>query len=198
MFRMPVNNDVTREKKKIRNKMVELRKNISMEKVLEWSEKIEKRLFTLQEYVDADAVMFYVSYNSEVYTHDMIKKALKVKKKVVVPLSDTGNKDIIPIEIKGFDAFKPGAYGILEPFYHPERVVSKDELDLVVVPGVAFDLEGHRIGHGLGYYDSFLRETRGRKIGFAFEFQVVPSLPQEKQDVRVDKIVTEKNVIECR
>ena len=194
---MPVNNDVTREKKKIRNKMVELRKNISMEKVLERSEKIEKRLFTLQEYVDADAVMFYVSYNSEVYTHDMIKKALKVKKKVVVPLSDTGNKDIIPIEIKGFDELKPGAYGILEPFYHPERVVSKDELDLVVVPGVAFDLEGHRIGHGLGYYDEFLKTVTACKTGFAFEFQVLSEIPCEEHDVRMDKIVTEKRIIDC-
>ncbi|HID26181.1 MAG TPA: 5-formyltetrahydrofolate cyclo-ligase [Thermoplasmata archaeon] len=193
-----MNNVVSNEKKKTRSKIIAIRKNIPLNEVMTWSKRVGERFFNLQEYRNAEVIMFYVSYDNEVYTHDMIKKTLSDGKRVVVPLSDTKRREVLPVEIQGFDELKAGTYGILEPFYHPKRVVSKDELDLVVVPGVAFDLEGHRIGHGFGYYDSFLRETRVRKIGFAFEFQIVPGLPEERWDVKVDKIVTEKRVIECR
>ncbi|HEC81995.1 MAG TPA: 5-formyltetrahydrofolate cyclo-ligase [Thermoplasmatales archaeon] len=198
MYRRPVNKKlVVDKKKKIREKIIEVRKNTSVEKIRKWSRDIEKRFFSLREYKDAETVMFYVSYDNEVYTHDMIKKALKEGKKVVVPFSDTKHNNITPIQIKDFEELKRGAYGILEPFYQHELVVSENVIDLVVVPGVAFDTKGHRIGHGLGYYDEFLKTVTACKTGFAFEFQVLSEIPCEEHDVRMDKIVTEKRIIDC-
>lgn len=185
------------EKETIREKIMERRKKLSKEKVEELSKNIEKQFLNLQEYKDAGTVMFYVSYDNEVYTHNLIEEALKSKKKVVVPLTDTENNNIVPVQIKSFMELKPGAYGILEPSSEHRHVVSKDVIDLVVVPGVAFDVEGHRIGHGMGYYDEFLKTMSAYKIGFAFEFQVLSEIPCEKHDIRVDKIVTEKRVIDC-
>jgi len=181
----------------LRKKIVNIRKNLPRREVLEKSKKIEHKLFSLKEFKTSSKVLFYVSYDNEVYTHDMIKKTLKIGKKVVVPLSDTVNRDIIPIEIKSFDELKTGSYGILEPVYNGENIASLESIELVIVPGIVFDIKGYRVGHGLGYYDKFLKKTKAKKIGLAFEFQVVSEISYEEHDIKMDKIVTEDRIIDC-
>ncbi len=171
---------------------------MSEDKIIELSKKIEKRFLNLEEYKKANILLFYISYDNEVFTHDLIKKALNEKKIVAVPLSNIKNNNIIPIQIKNFDdELKTGTYGILEPKNKADNNIPKGKIDIVIVPGIAFDIMGYRIGHGLGYYDNFLADIKTRKIGFAFEFQILPDIPHEEHDIRMDRIVTERRVIDC-
>lgn len=188
-----MNKKIAEEKNAVRKKMMTLRKSISKSDIETWSRAIMNRLFEMEEYKEANHVMFYVSYDNEVKTHEMIIKTLSSPKKVSVPLLE--KEKIIPVEIRRWDELKPGAYGILEPRHKKESKIS--EIELVVVPGVAFEEGGYRIGHGLGCYDDFLKKVKGLKIGLAFEFQIIPEIPREEHDVSVDKIITEERVIEC-
>jgi hypothetical protein len=86
----------------------------------------------------------------------------------------------------------------MEPPQKPEMKISPDKIDLAVVPGVSFDRRGHRIGYGMGYYDSLLGQTRCKKIGLAYDLQIVEHVPNEPHDVAVDMIVTESETIDCK
>jgi len=97
-------------------------------------------------------------------------------------------------EIKSFDELKKGTFGILEPPQDRFRKVRISEFDLVIVPGIAFDLTGHRIGFGGGFYDSFLGSITATKIALAYEFQIVDEIPTRAEDVKIDILVTEKSV----
>lgn len=138
--------------------------------------------------------MFFVSFGSEVHTHDMIKEALK-SKTVIVP--KVVHHEIEPSVIIDFDNLVPsGKFKIPEPI--EAMKIAYKNIDLILVPGIAFDKEGHRIGYGFGYYDRFLRRVpKAIKIGLAFDLQIVDKIPREMHDVPVDLIVTEERVIEC-
>ena len=185
-------------KQEVRKKLLMLRKNLSKNEVLEKSEKIKYRLFKMSEFTQASTILFYVSYDNEVYTHEMIKESIANKKKVVVPFTDIANKRIVPSKLDNWDDLKPGAYNILEPKKEKVQEISVDELDLIIVPGVGFDRQGNRIGHGKGYYDKLLRNFKALTIGLAFEFQVVENIPNEKHDISIDMIVTEKRIIQYK
>ncbi|MDP7322999.1 MAG: 5-formyltetrahydrofolate cyclo-ligase, partial [Candidatus Woesearchaeota archaeon] len=102
-------------------------------------------------------------------------------------------------EIKNFNELEPKTWGILEPKDEFIRKFDIENVDLVIIPGIVFDQNGHRIGYGYGYYDRFLKKLDKNvvKIGFGFEFQIVDKIPEEKHDVPVDIMVTEKRVINC-
>ena len=182
-------------KNQIKESILEKRNSLSKKEIIEKSKKIENTLFNLEKYKNSKVIMFFVSFNSEVHTHDMINQALK-NKTVVIP--KVVHKEIEPSVIIDFDNLLPsGNFGILEPI--EAMKISNKNIDLVLVPGIVFDKEGHRIGYGLGYYDKFLRKvSKAIKIGLAFDFQVVDKIPREMHDVPVDIIVTEERVIECK
>jgi 5-formyltetrahydrofolate cyclo-ligase len=91
-----------------------------------------------------------------------------------------------------------GAYTILEPRQECVNEVSPESIDLIIIPGVAFDGQGNRIGHGMGYYDRLLqKKIRTHCLGLAFEFQIVESIPTEIHDVKIKKIITEERIIIC-
>jgi 5-formyltetrahydrofolate cyclo-ligase len=185
-------------KDKLRKKLINLRKNISENEVFEKSKKIKNRLFKMKEFKEASAILFYVSYDNEVFTHEMIKDGISNKKNIVVPVTDKKNKTIILSKLESFYDLSPGAYNILEPKKEKIKEIPIDELDLIIVPGVGFDVQGHRIGHGKGYYDNLLKNSKAPKIGLSFEFQIVKNVPIEKHDIHMDKIVTEKRIIVCK
>jgi len=185
-------------KDEVRKKLINLRKNLSKEEVLEKSCKIRDRLFKMKDFKQASTILFYVSYNNEVYTHDMIKFCISNKKNVVVPIADKKNNKLILSKLENWDDLSIGSYNILEPKKEKMKEISVDEIDLIIVPGVGFDEKGHRIGHGKGYYDSLLKNVKSPTIGLAFEFQIIKNIPFEKHDVPVDKIVTEKRIIFCK
>lgn len=175
--------------------VLEKRNSLSKEEIIEKSKKIENNLLNLQQYKNAKTIMFFVSFNSEVNTHNMIRNSLK-NKTVIVP--KVVQNEIEPSVIIDFDNLIPsGKFGIFEPI--EAMKIAYKNINLVLVPGIAFDKEGHRIGFGFGYYDKFLRKVpKAIKIGLCFDFQVVDKVPREEHDVPVDLIVTEERVIECR
>ncbi len=102
-------------KNKVRRELMKLRKNLSKYEVLQKSNKIKNRLFKMKEFKQASTIMFYVSYDNEVYTHEMIKDCIANKKNVVVPIVDKKNKKLILSKLGSWDDLRPGAYNILEP-----------------------------------------------------------------------------------
>lgn len=182
-------------KNKLKESILEKRNSLLNKEIIEKSKNIEKILFNLEKYKNSKTIMFFVSFNSEVHTHDLIKQAFK-NKTVVVP--KVVHKEIEPSVIIDFNNLvSSNNFGILEPI--EELKIAYKNIDLVLVPGIVFDKEGHRIGYGFGYYDKFLRKVpKAIKIGLAFDFQVVDKIPREIHDVPVDFIVTEGGAIECK
>jgi len=184
-------------KENIRKKTKEKRRKQSKEEQRKKTKEIKEKLFNLKEYREAKSVLFYVSYNGEVFTHDMIREAMK-NKKVVVPISNTEDCSLSLSELKDWMDLHISSYGILEPKQDKIRQISADDVDLIIVPGVAFDECGNRMGHGKGYYDRLLEKTKNKTvIALAFEFQIVDKIPAKKHDVPVGMIITEERIIRC-
>jgi len=187
-------------KAKMRKKILDERKSVSRAGILAASETIARRLFRLSEFKRAKTVMFYVSEGGEVHTHRMIREALRSGKRVLAPAMGEGKKILLPVAIRDFDReLSPGKWGILEPDPKKNSPVSLSEIDLVVIPGVAFDLRGNRLGRGEGYYDSFLKKVFPAvpRVALAFEWQLVKKVPVAPHDIPVDRIITEKRSIRC-
>lgn len=181
-------------KKEIRKLLYNKRLNISESENLVKSNKIKNKLFKIDEYKKAKNILFYVSYDGEVFTHNVIKESF-IDKKIVVPISNNEDYSLILSKLNSFEDLVEGRYGILEPKKEKIKEISIDELELIIVPGVGYDEQGRRIGHGKGYYDNLLKNSKALTIGLAFEFQIIKKIPIEKHDITIDKIVTEKRII---
>jgi 5-formyltetrahydrofolate cyclo-ligase len=182
-------------KDKIRKQVLEARFRLTPEQRRAKSAEIEANLFGLPEYRAAPMVLFYASFQSEVETHHMIRRALAEGKRVALP--KVKGKELELFEIKSFDTeVLPGAWGIPEP--EGGRRVELKDIGLIVVPGAAFDGQGNRIGYGAGFYDKLLPFYTGRTAALAFELQIVPAAPADAHDIPMQKIVTEKRIIEVK
>jgi 5-formyltetrahydrofolate cyclo-ligase len=180
-------------KAKIRKQALDARVKLTPEQRKVMSAEIEEKLFGMPEYRAASIVMFYASFQSEVETHHMIRRALAEGKRVVLP--KVKGKELQLFEIKSFDHdVLPGAWGIPEP-EEGVRVELKD-IGLIVAPGAAFDEQGNRIGYGAGFYDKLLPLYKGRTVALAFELQIVPDAPAGLHDIPMQMIITEKRVID--
>ena len=185
-------------KKILRKELIEKRKSLSKKDVIEKSNKIKNQLFELTEFIQAYTILFYVSYDNEVHTHQMIKDSLILVKNVIVPISKKDDRSLILSKLERWEDLESGSYGILEPRAEKIKEISIDEINLIIVPGVGFDKGGHRIGHGKGYYDNLLNKSNNAlHIGLAFEIQIVKKIPIEQHDIPVDKIITEDRIINC-
>ena len=186
-------------KHNLKSEVLEKRKALSKDEIKENSNKIKENLFSLPEFEKAKNILFYVSFNNEVDTHEIIKELL-TKKNIIVPYVEKGNPILQLSELKDFDELEAKTFGILEPKEDKIKKFDIGNVDLVIVPGIVFDKNGHRIGYGYGYYDRFFHklDANVKKIGLAFDFQVVDKIPEEKHDVPVDFVITEKRVLVCR
>lgn len=182
-------------KNKIRKRVLDARYTLPPDERRAKSAEIEAKLFSLPEYRAARLILFYASFQSEVETHRMIRRALAEGKRVALP--KVKGKELELIEIRCFDSdVAPGAWGIPEPEQGvPARLA---EIGLIVVPGAAFDEQGNRIGYGAGFYDKLLPFYQGKTVALAYELQIVASAPADAHDVPMQKIVTEKRVIQTR
>jgi len=181
---------------------------------------IRQRIIQLPEFTDAKTILFYASFRSEADTIEMIKISLSHGKQVILPKVDKENKRLLLYEIKDINELVQGYMDILEPSVSEERLTGLADIDLIIIPGSAFDVSGSRLGYGAGFYDRLLAginpvrnfvsngaEQRGlisngvkNKIPIiapAYEEQIMKNIPSEPHDVKVDKIVTDKRVIEC-
>lgn len=155
---------------------------------------LKAKLMQLPEFQRAQTILFYVSLIDEVDTHRMIDEALAMGKRVAVPRCVVESKALLLYEITDRSELVRGVFGLDEPDPAIATPVAPGEVDLAIVPGVVFDRQANRIGHGVGYYDRFLRLLKPQtpKVGLAFEFQLVSRVPVEPHDIRLDKIITEE------
>ena len=183
----------------LRRQLIKKRKNTLHTEIFEKSELIENHLFLTDEFRNSKNILFYISYNNEVNTHSMIKKSMAIKKNIIVPISDKKNEELIITLLDKWEDLSIGNYNILEPNYNIEKLFPLDKIDLIIVPGIGFDIKGNRIGHGMGYYDKLLQKSNHSiNIGLAFEFQIISHIQIQKHDIPLDKIITEKRIINCR
>lgn len=177
----------------IRDKMRRRRSKLTDDEVREKSAVIKERLFCDEDFKNAKTVMMYTSAFKEPRTMPIIKKLLEDGKKVVLPISMTSNHTIVPTYLDDVSDLKAGAYGILEPSVIKE--VEPSDIEVVVVPGIAFDAHKSRIGFGKGYYDKFLMNLQAKKIALCYDFQIVDCLPVTDFDVPMDLIISEEREI---
>lgn len=160
---------------------------------------IKEKLLSLSEFQQAEVILFFASFRSEVSTSQQIEDALALGKKVLLPSVDKKNRGLRLYEIKDLSEVSPGYMGIPEPNVPEDRERDINDARLVIMPGAAFDTSGNRLGYGGGYYDKLLSRLRRRvpPVALAYEEQLVDSLPSEPHDIRVHVIVTDKRVIRC-
>lgn len=169
----------------------------------EVSREIVARFTGLPAYVSAKTVLFYVDARSEVRTRHDLEAALQSGKSIIVPwCNDDGELELF--HMVSMDELELGMYSILEPKAElrglAEKQVKPEDLDLIMVPGVGFDRQGGRTGHGKGYYDKLMQHARADAplVALAFECQLFDEIPMQSHDIHMDAVVTEKAVYEGR
>ncbi len=184
---MSVNAGLT--KQKIRSKIFLKLKRQKEEEERQKSSLIKEKLLRTKVYKKAKVLMCYIALKGEVDTQEMIKQAKKTGKIVTVPVCKKAKATLMPCILDENAGLKKGPYGVIEPAV--EQYVCLDDIDLVIVPGVAFDKKGNRLGRGKGFYDRFLNRLSRRTatIGLAFDFQILPSLPASSHDAKVSKVI---------
>lgn len=184
-------------KSAVRQRILKARNALPEEERRRRSRVIHDRLKTLPPFQEVTAALFYASFRNEVETEELIKAWLASRKVALLPVVISAEKALLLSRILSLDELHPGFRGIPEPREEHLRPVNIKEVELAVVPGVAFDLQGHRLGYGGGYYDRLfsLLPHSAWKIGLAFELQILPTLPASTHDIDVDAIVTEERII---
>jgi 5-formyltetrahydrofolate cyclo-ligase len=190
--------DLREKKSEIRKTTLALRDGMTEKKRLKKSVEIMDRLFDFANFLEAKVVLFYMNVNSEVATEAMIRKAMEYEKGVVLPWIDQKAKGIVPIKVDDLSRdIQPGYRNIPEPIPQQCKVMPFEHIDLAIMPGIAFDERGGRIGHGTGFYDKLIPklDVTTRKVALAFECQIVPQIPMEPHDRYIDIIITERRTI---
>ncbi|MFQ5579365.1 MAG: 5-formyltetrahydrofolate cyclo-ligase [Nitrospiria bacterium] len=187
-------------KREMREKLLQLREGLPVFARQEKSREIARRLVDSSEFEAADTIHFYLSNGTEVQTDAIILETLRLKKRVIVPVVHPEDRLLSFSEIAGLNPnqMQAGPFGIRQPRSPFIKEATSREIDLWIVPGLGFDIQGNRIGYGGGYYDRVLGRVKRKIIGLAFECQVVASIPVGEQDSPVHKIITEQRIINCR
>lgn len=183
---------VCKSKKELREFCRKKGNNTKREDNAALSLKICSRIIELPEYKACSTLLLYSAINGEADVAPLVAEALKEGKTVGLPLCDTESETMCFMETDGSN-LTVGAYGISEP--EGGRIISEFKSSLCLVPGLAFDEKLRRLGRGKGYYDKFLSDYAGGKVGISFEDFMVEEVPTEDNDIKMDVIVTEKRVI---
>jgi len=160
----------------------------------EASRRIQEKLISSEEFISARIVMSYVATDTEVDTAYLNRKTLENGKRLVVPVIDVERQEIIAKELESIEDLIKGPFGIYEPRNGLEKQVTGEEIDLIIVPAIAYDKHNMRLGRGKGYYDRFLSGkglSRKTTVGLAFHFQIVNLLPSDSHDMPVSTVITD-------
>jgi len=188
--------DEMTDKREIRKRIMTLRNAMTPEEIEAKSGEIVRQLKGLREIRESSTLMVYLSFGSEVLTDDLIRWGWDAGKRIVVPFCHPESREMTSCLLGGFTELETGHYGIREPKAERLKPVPREEIDAVLIPAVAFDRQGRRVGYGGGYYDRFLPEIpRSARIGAAFACQIVAEIPPDPHDVPADRIVTEDELI---
>ena len=190
--------DLKAKKSEIRKTTRAKRDALSKKERSEKSAAIMEQLFDFANFLESRIILFYMSNNSEVDTEPMVRKALEIEKIVALPLIDRGKQEIVPFKIDNLErGVRPRYRKIREPIPQRCKQVPVKHVNLAIIPGIAFDERGGRIGYGTGFYDRFIPrlDITTRKVALSFECQIVPQIPMEPHDRYTDIIITEKRII---
>lgn len=185
-------------KNEVRKTLLNRRNLLTQKEINEYSRIICSKLRELEQFKQSKVIFAYAGSKNEVSTSSLIQDIINEEKDICLPLT---KKDSIELEFyRIFDMNEDlmvGRYGILEPIPNPVRLVSQQDAEVIIIPGVAFDLSLNRIGYGKGYYDNFLSNISKKvaKIALAYDFQVLENIPSEENDIKMDMIITEKRII---
>lgn len=177
------------DKNELRYKMKSLRVVMSESSRHTAAEEVFNRLEQTAAFLLADRIMMYHSLPDELSTHAFLKK-WSGKKKFYLPRVNGADLEVLPYDESRLEL---GSFHIEEPT--GREVTNPEDIEVVIVPGVAYDRKGRRLGRGKGFYDRFLRHTRATKIGVGYEFQLLEELPIEPHDVPMDIVVTQYSTI---
>jgi len=186
---------VREEKLRLRKQIIEHMNSLSEERYTTLSEQIAFSLYAQKEWAEAKTIGITLSMENEVNTYPIIEKAWEEGKKVVVPKCNKETRTMSFRQISNFDQLETVYMNLREPIPVLTEEVDADEIDLQIVPGVAYTERGERIGYGGGYYDRYLVHYKGKTLSLAYEFQMVQYIPVEPFDKNVEKIITEKGTI---
>lgn len=176
------------DKETLRREMRKKRSSFDKALLERYSEQIYEKLLGLDDINKAKTILTYVSIGSEVDTHRLIKTLLSLGKKVCIPV--VSGRDLSLSYMESFDDLVPSKLGILEPAHNKFKPCSEGEVDVVIVPGLAFDKKGFRIGYGGGYYDRLLPRLSAVKIGICYDFCIVDYVFPKHHDVSVDCVIS--------
>ena len=185
-------------KSQIREEIAQKFVALSAKEIAEKTEAIENRLFDFANFLESKITLLYINNEHEVLTENIIKRAFVYNKIVVLPAYNAQNFEM---ELKKVDNIEkdlvPGPRDILQPDASRCKDVPIEKIDIAIIPAVALDEKGGRIGSGKGYYDRLIPRLAitTRKVALAFETQIVPQVPIESHDRHVDIIITENRVI---
>jgi 5-formyltetrahydrofolate cyclo-ligase len=182
----------------IREDITKIISALSESKIAEKTKAIEDRLFEFANFLESKVALLYINSDYEVQTDNIIKRSYSYNKIVVLPAFDSQQFKMKLMKVDAFDQdLKPGPRGVLEPDADRCKIVPMDKVDIAIIPGLAFDEKGGRIGTGKGYYDRLIPRLAitTRKVALTFEEQIVQQIPMESHDKYVDIIITDKRII---
>jgi len=189
--------DLQAAKKALRSKIIAARRNLTDN----YRQRASNRMLTvfcaLPDFKEPRKVLCYASMADEVQIRPLMEKWLSLGVTVALP-HITGKGQMEAVSFTDIDSLVEGEYGILTPDLEKGEIIPPDELDLIIVPGIAYDTRGERLGMGGGFYDAYLaRATKAKRIALAFSCQLVAKIPMEAHDVLVHKIITEQGIYNC-
>ncbi|SEM28564.1 5-formyltetrahydrofolate cyclo-ligase [Mesobacillus persicus] len=184
-------------KKTLRNSMKSELEKLSLPVYEDLSYQIARRLFDDSSWKDADVIGMTISKAPEVDTFQLIRKAWEQGKTVVIPKCVPHTKEMVFRTLTRFSELEKVYFGLYEPIPSETAEINAENIDLLVVPGLAYTTAGYRLGFGGGYYDRYLKKYHNQTLSLAFSQQIVSDLPNEPHDMAVAKIVTEEGVFLC-
>jgi 5-formyltetrahydrofolate cyclo-ligase len=184
-------------KKKWRSEILNRRNQLQPEAITEKSMAILENLKAFEEALAGKTAMIFIDFGKEVRTRPLIDYLKTLDCRVVIPRVDLEQKTMQLYPYTSHEDLEPSGFGILEPVENPALILSPLSLEVVITPGVVFDLMGYRIGYGGGFYDRLFAVTGDKvlKIAIGFDLQVVEEVPRDRYDLPVDHLITESRIL---
>ncbi|MBQ0140333.1 MAG: 5-formyltetrahydrofolate cyclo-ligase [Kurthia sp.] len=184
-------------KKQYRKNMLIKLQNMAEEDYLRKSKMIHNKLLNMKEIQHAQIIALTISNFPEVNTKLLIEALWKIGKTIVIPKCHPKTKEMDFYVFQAYDQLEIVYMNLSEPKIEITKKIRKEQIDLIISPGVVFDTSGYRIGFGGGYYDRFLQGFTKKTISMAFEIQIVEKVPVDAYDLPIEKIITEERIIHC-
>jgi len=201
-MKLAVNSEsIVKAKTALRKTIIQKREELGNLKKNEKSIAIAQRLFALDEFKKSKSVFCFLSTSFEVQTERIVRESLRLGKQVLVPLLDPGGENLQASRIPSMDIdFVVGEYGVRQPAPKFRDIVPFSNIDFVVVPGLAFDNLGNRIGYGGGFYDKFFKKITSDvdRVAVSYDFQLFNLVPRSDLDEPVHFLITETKALRCR